>query len=290
MEHLDTEWKEGEAPGERRELSILLDAVMVWIPPGDFVLGSPRDEYGRSSEEVRKKVTLTRGFWMLDAPVTHAQFEDVMGYDPSGFEGCENYPVEQVSWYEALAFCNALNERLGLSPCFTQEGEGQDVSCELKEEWKGRRGRGYYACQGFRLPTEAEWEYAARARDQSATYNGDLTDPSEFHWSDFELDPTLDRIAWYNTSETNEVREKMKNRWNLYDMLGNVWEWTWDRHGKRTRNPSTDPVTVPNGSPCVIRGGSFENGADCIRAASRDHLSPDNRLETLGFRVVLGGF
>jgi formylglycine-generating enzyme required for sulfatase activity len=182
----------------------------VRIAGGTFTMGSPSSELGWDSDETQHEVTLTRDFWLQTTEVTQGAYQALMGSNPSSFTACgASCPVEQVSWYDAIAYANARSRAEGLPECY--DGEGNVIG-----------GTTVYECCGYRLPTEAEWEYAARAGMSTATYRGDLTgDP-------FSCDPqpSLDSIAWFCGNagdQTQVVGGKAPNAWGLYDMLGNVW-------------------------------------------------------------------
>jgi formylglycine-generating enzyme required for sulfatase activity len=218
----------------------------VWIAPGTFVMGSPESEADRDSDEVIHTVTLTQGFWMSDHETTQAEYQLVMGSNPSTWKG-ESLPVETVSWYDAVAYCQKLTER---------------------ERAAGR----ITAQQAYRLPTEAEWEYAARAGTAGARYG------------------KLDAIAWHggnSESKTHAVKLKAANAWGLHDMMGNVWEWCGDWYGNYPTGSVTDPMGPSSRSNRVSRGGGWIFGAGGARSADRDWYVPGFRLNDLGFRPAL---
>ena len=253
----------------------------VTIQPGSFQMGSPESEAGRSSAEVQHMVTLTGSFAMLSTEVTQGEFESLMGYNPSSFTECgADCPVEAVSWYEAAAYCNALSGDEGFASCYTCTGTGVDVSCEP--------AAGYatpYDCPGYRLPTEAEWEYAARAGTITATYNGALDDA---HLVCEQPNDVLDSIAWFcgNSGDTpHPMATRTPNSWGLYDMLGNVWEWCHDWYADYPTDSVTDPWGGATGSGRVLRGGSWSARAGSARAASRGWHDPGGR-GVFGFRPV----
>jgi formylglycine-generating enzyme required for sulfatase activity len=219
----------------------------VWCPPGQFMMGSPTSERGRSSDEVQHEVVLTRGFFLAETECTQGQWESVMGGNPSFFKGTER-PVEQVSWYEAVEYCRKLTAK--------QRAEGI-----LADGWE------------WRLPTEAEWEYAARAGTTGARYG------------------KLDTIAWRDGNSGDEphpVKQKTANAWGLYDMIGNVWEWCSDWYGGYPTGSVTDPTGPSSGSFRVLRGGSWVDAAWGARSAFR-FRDPGGRLNNfaLGFRPAL---
>jgi formylglycine-generating enzyme required for sulfatase activity len=222
-----------------------------WIPPGKFWMGSPEGEAGRwKNEGPQHPVTLTQGFWMGKYPVTKAQYRVVMGKNPSKCKR-KRHPVEQVSWYQAVEFCRKLTER---------------------ERRTGKLPSGWV----YRLPSEAEWEYAARAGSTGVRYGA------------------LDEIAWYEDNsgrETHEVGGKKPNAWGLYDMLGNVWEWCRDVWHDDYEGAPTDGSAwrqqEEDTDRRVIRGGSWYGDARRARAAAR-HIAEEGGLFChLGFRCVL---
>jgi formylglycine-generating enzyme required for sulfatase activity len=231
-------------------------AGMVWIPPGQFVMGSPNDEVGRDQDEgPETKVKITQGFWMGKCEVTQAEYKAVMGSNPSIFTGDTNRPVEKVSWQEAMDYCARLTQRA--------QAAGQ-----LPEGWL------------YRLPTEAEWEYACRAGASTRFCYGDDT-----HYTQ------LGEYAWFmdnSDAETHPVGKKRPNAWGLHDMHGNVWEWCLSRWESSLPGGSiTDLVVRAEGGLRVARGGSWLYDGRACRSANRDEYSPSNRCSDVGFRVVL---
>ena len=245
----------------------------VRIEPGTFVMGSPESELGRYSDENQHSVTLTRSFLLQTTEVTQEQWQAVMASNPSYFSDCgSNCPVESVSWYDAIAYANAESASEGLAPCYSALGEVIG-------------GATVYDCTGYRLPTEAEWEYAARAGTTTASYGGELSgDPSSC-----DAQPSLESIAWYcgnSGDRTQAVGGKAANAWGLYDMLGNVWEWTWDWYGSYPGGAVTDPVGASSGSDRVLRGGGWNGYANYARAANHASGDPDGRFNDYGFRLA----
>ena len=225
----------------------------VRIAPGTFMMGSPSSEAGRDSDETQHKVRITRAFLLKATEVTQAEWRSVMGSNPSHFSSCgDRCPVEKVNWHEAVAYCNKLSAAAGLQACYA-----------------GHRFVGL-GCTGYRLPTEAEWEYAARAGTTGARYG------------------EVDAVAWYDGnsgSRTHEVGTRKPNAWGLFDMLGNVWEWTNDwKEGYS--GAVVDPVGASWGQYRVFRGGSWGFEARFARAAVRCGLDPGRRYGFLGFRVA----
>jgi len=189
------------------------------------------------------QVTLTKDFYLAQYPVTQALWQAIMGNNPSHFKG-ENHPVDQVSWEDVQGFIANLNERTGENR--------------------------------YRLPTEAEWEYACRSGSSGTYCFGD----------DEKL---LGEYAWYNNNseqKTHPVGEKKPNAWGLYDMHGNVWEWCQDWYGDYSQGSVTDPVGLSSGSRRVFRGGSWFYGAGYCRSAIRFRCGPGYRYIILGFRLA----
>ncbi len=214
----------------------------VLLPAGEFDMGSPQNEAGRDDDEGPiHRVKIPNAFYMSKYEITQKQWREVMGTDPSYFKG-DNLPVEQVSWNEVQEFISRLNEK-----------EGTDK---------------------YRLPSEAEWEYAARAGTATRFYFGD--DVSKL--GDYE---------WYDGNTTHEVGQKRPNPWGLYDMHGNVWEWMQDKyHVSYYGAPPDGSAWEGNGSHRVIRGGSFDYYAGHLRAANRNDRDPGFRHKNTGFRLV----
>lgn len=220
---------------------------MVTISAGTFTMGSPSGELGRGRDETQHAVTLTRDFLMSRTEITQGQWATVMDTDPT-FYYEPDLPVTNVSWWRALEFANRLSALEGLPACYILAGcSGSACSGVSVEAEDGNP----YNCSGYRLPTEAEWEYAYRAGTTTAFYNGGITE------TECGLDPNLDAIGWYcgNTSTIREVGQKEPNAWNLYDMAGNVAEWTWDWYGPYP-GVVTDPLGPLDGTARVRRGGS----------------------------------
>jgi uncharacterized protein (TIGR02996 family) len=222
------------------------EMVFSFIPPGTFLMGTPAGERGED-EAPQHRVTLTQGFYLGIHPVTQAQWQAVMGSNPSRFKG-DNRPVANVSWHDCLDFCRRLGER------------------------EGKR---------YRLPAEAEWEYACRAGTTSEYCSGDGLE-------------ALCRVGWYSedgqhgsAEETQPVGEFQPNAWGLFDMHGNVWEWCLDGKRSYTLEDAVDP-RGPNetNDPRVLRGGSCHAVASRCRAAYRIPYAPGNRYDCCGCRVV----
>ncbi len=244
----------------------------VRIEPGMFTMGSPEGEEGRDRDEIQHTVTLTRAFLLQSTEVTQGEYEAVMGENPSYFDACgPDCPVELVTWHNAIDYANALSIAEGLDACYDEAGVVIG-------------GATVYACEGYRLPTEAEWEYAARAGTTTATYRGNLSDAPLICSSH----PNLDPIAWFcgnSDSRTRAVGTRSANAWGLHDMLGNVWEWTSDWYGVYSGDV-VDPEGPTSGSNRVLRGGSWSSDAVFVRAASRRLFGPASGGSSYGFRLA----
>lgn len=267
---------------------------MSFIPPGTFTMGSPESERGRGVvSEAQHEVTLTRGFYLQTTEVTQGQWKALSGgvnpscYQTPGSTSCstantnDSAPVERVDWYSALGYLNARSATEGLPACYTLSGCADSVNGWKDGLHSGCTGATFagLTCTGYRLPTESEWEYAARAGTTTATYNGNL---NEIDCSDTTLLP----IAWFCGNaggRTRPVAGMTANAWGLYDMLGNVWEWTWDWVGSYPGSV-TDPLGPDTGFSRVYRGGGWGSVAGRARAAIRDFLGPAVRSVDTGFR------
>jgi formylglycine-generating enzyme required for sulfatase activity len=253
------------------------------IAAGTFIMGSATTEPCRNTDEDQHPVTLTHGFEMKITEVTQAEFQAAMGYNPSGGTSCGGgCPVEMVDWYEAAAYCNKLSSDKGLAQCYACTGSGASVTCSGSSTYTGAN---IYGCPGYRLPTEAEWEYAYRAGTTTAFYNG-ANDPTKCNTCS---DARAGTIAWYgcNAGGTSHPSgQKQANAWGLYDMAGNVWEWCNDNYTASLGTSAViDPWGAASGGP-VFRGGSWSGAPQVLRAATRLLNFPTYRLSYLGFRCV----
>ena len=240
---------EGEVEKEITYYRNTIGMEFVRIPAGEFMMGSPEDEAGRFPDEgPQRLVRISRPFYMSKYPVTQAHWEAVMRSNPSLYRRSGPHaPVESVSWHDSQEFINKLSADEGVP---------------------------------YRLPTEAEWEYAARAGTTTRYYSGDS-------------ESDLDAIAWYSANSerrTHAVGEKAPNAFGLYDMSGNVWEWCQDWHARDyySRAPSVDPQGPAHGTLRVLRGGGWISIPKLCRSANRLPSSQTRSLSlNVGFRVVV---
>jgi len=236
----------------------------VLVKAGSFTMGSPSSEANRDSDETQHTVRITKDFYISKHEVTQEEYRSVMGTNPSdtGRGIGDNQPVNKVRWYDAVEYCNKRSRREGLTPAYTISGT--NVS------WNKN-------ANGYRLPTEAEWEYAARGGHQAGGYN-------IYAGSD-----NINSVAWYRSnsgSKSHPVGGKQANELGIYDMSGNVWEWCWDWYGSYPSGSVTDPAGPSSGSDRVHRGGSWTRRAGRCRTAYRDGNYPTRRYDFVGFRVV----
>jgi formylglycine-generating enzyme required for sulfatase activity len=256
---------------------------MVWIQPGTFQMGSPESEPDRYDYETQHEVTLT-GFYMGRYQVTQEQYQAVMGRNPSYFptssggDNPANRPVDSVSWYDVLVFCNKLSVNEGLTPAYRINGSTDPVvwgtvPTSSNPTWDAVQI--VEGSTGYRLPTEAQWEYACRAGTTTAYSTGATIS---------------DSTGWYNSnseSRTHEVGLKPANAWGLYDMNGNVYDWCWDWFEIYTGDAQTDPTGAVSGNSRVVRGGSWYSNGSILRSAYRSAYNPYIRNSYLSFRLSL---
>ena len=253
-------WVDKSAPttGKRfyRAVLFVVPTNMAFIPPGTFRMGSPTNEVDRfSSEGPQTAVTISRGFWMGKHEVTQGEYLAVMGNNPSNFKGDSNGPVETVCWFDATNYCATLTQR--------------------------ERAAGRIATNSvYRLPTEAEWEYACRGWTSTRFSYGD--DPGYV---------SLANHVWYYDNSgltTQPVGQKLPNPWGLYDMHGNIYEWCQDWWSDSLLGGiAIDPQGPATGFNRVIRGGAWSSAARDCRSAARSSYRPDVRAGYFGFRVVV---
>lgn len=240
---------EGTQAGQRQVIVVASVAFPFrWCPPGTFTMGSPETEKDRDDSELQHRVTLSRGFWILETEVTQQMYKAVTGTNPSNFKG-ECLPVDQVSWADANSFCKKLSDILTKT---------SDAKSSVT----------------FALPTESQWEYAARAAS-SGPYAGKLND-----------------LAWYgeptDTGTTHPVATKSPNAWGIHDMHGNLWEWCHDRFADFSKGDVIDPVAPETalGNTRIDRGGCWDSTPEYCRSAYRGVYESDRKSRFVGFRIV----
>jgi len=246
----------------------------VLINGGTFTMGSPADEEGREADkEIQHQVTLG-SFYMAKNPVTQKEYQELIGNNPSNIKG-EDLPVESVSWYRAIEYCNALSKKEGLAPVYTIEGSGDSRPVKWDR-----------SANGYRLPTDAEWEYACRAGTTTIFYTGNTITTNQANFNGFL--PYGKNPDGERRRKTMPVGSFEPNAWGLYDMHGNVFEWCWDWTGNLSAEAQTDPAGAAEGSRRVTRGGDFDSSAKNIRSAYRWSGIPSGTDPFTGFRLVKG--
>lgn len=259
-----------------------------YIAPGSFMMGSPSSEKDRESQEVLHPVTITRPFWLSATEVTRREWQTVMPKDPSDYTKCGlDCPVELVTWFDTVAYANAAGMRDGFAPCyFTDAGAVYDAAAAVAK--KAVRWTAGLTCPGYRLPTEAEWEYAARAGSTTAFPGGTLTGSACT-----PLLAVLDAIGWYcgnGKDGSHPVAKRGPNPWGVYDVYGNVWEWVWDASGSYPSGAVTDPIGPASGTERISRGGAYHNSPNNCRAAVRASDKPSDVYHDTGFRLARTAF
>ncbi|MEE0133412.1 MAG: formylglycine-generating enzyme family protein [Treponema sp.] len=303
-EHTFGDWKTTESPTEERkgrkervcgvcsysEIKEIekVPAGFVYIPEGSFQMGS---EAGSDSNKTVHTVKISNGFFMGKYEVTQLEYLEVMGKwggtEPSETYGKgNNYPAYYVSWYDAVVYCNKRSIAEELEPVYkkgdeTDPAKWGNIPANSVAEWNNITCN--WNANGYRLPTEAEWEYAARGGNGTT---------KALIWSGTDKEDELGNYAWYydnSENKTHEVGTRNQNGYGLYDMSGNVWEWCWDRYAgdyyKQTEGVS-DPKGASSGSYRVNRGGSLLSLPSNASVSLRNSKLPYDRLNSLGFRVV----
>ena len=259
-------------------LTVILSAMQaqaaeefVLIPGGDFEMGSPTSENRREKDEVQHRVTLAP-FYIGTHEVSQSAYKELMGDVPCHFKG-DDLPVENISWYDAVTYCNTRSIAENLTPAYVISGSGDSRTVT----WN--RG-----ANGYRLPTEAEWEYACRAGTTTPFSTGENT--------------TVEQANYYGTypydgfpsgqyrNRTMPTGSFAPNAWGLYDMHGNVWEWCWDWYGAYVGNDVINPTGTASGTYRVNRGGGWNDFGRHLRSAYRAAYPPENKTFNLGFRLA----
>lgn len=265
---------------EEREVDVVnIPDNFVFIEGGTFQMGSPETESWRSDDETQHTVTVS-DFYMSQYEITQAEYEEIIGSNPSNFSG-GNLPVENLSWLDAAGYCNARSEKEGLTPVYTIDG--QNVSWDR-------------SANGYRLPTEAEWEYACRA-GTSTPFNTQTSISAEEanyygHYpymieDNYFSQANLDTQPGEYRQTTVAVDSFSPNTFGLYNMHGNVGEWVWDYYGAYSLEEETDPSGPSSGTLRVYRGGGWNDFAKNMRSAYRATLAQDKSSFNIGMRLVL---
>lgn len=251
------------------------------VPKGSFIMGCSAQEEDEcfETEMPPHDVTITNDFYVMRSEVTQGLYQKIMGNNPSVAKECgNNCPVDNVTWYDAVTFANKLSKKEGLEQCYKINGD--------TVKWpKGTD------CTGWRLLTEAEWEYAARGGEDFEYSGGDSIDDvgwhyhgsSDNHFNCYQNSMAFDLCDMSGTS--CPVCTLQPNGYDLCDMSGNVWEWVWDRYSSYDSSPVSDPTGVENGSIRVYRGGARSTGAQCLRPSYRLWYFPGITSQNHGFRL-----
>ncbi len=277
------------------KISEPMPAGLVLIPHGNF-------KRAESSSNPAYTVTLTKDFYICDHEVTQKEWFDVMGVKQEDMYATDygrgdNYPVYYVNWYAAIAYCNKRSVKEGLTPCYTVSGVSDwgtldfaSIPTSSNSTWNAATCN--WTATGYRLPTEAEWEYAALgAYKDNSHWTGyiDSNHPSANVFAGYDETNALGDYAWYSgnaSSKTHEVKKKNENSYSLYDMSGNVSEWCWDWRDNYDSANVTDPTGAPSGSGRVYRGGNWSSSAGICSVADRGDYNPYSRYNYIGLRVV----
>lgn len=273
--------------------------VVVW--PGEFSMGAPQTELAVRADQTLHRVRITRPYLIATHEVTQRQYEQLMKVNPSGFakaragakenpdpmadkvKGIEtdDFPVEQVSWYDAIEFCNRLSKADGYAPFYKIENVKREADSILSADVTPLETNGY------RLPTEAEWECACRAGTSTPYHYGG---PSNGASANLKAQDSVvaygGTVKGPNLGRTTKVGSYKPNAWGLYDMHGNVWEWCWDWYGFYEGGPVRDPRGPAEGRQRLQRGGAWLISEQSCRSASRLGVAPGERKNHIGFRVA----
>lgn len=245
---------------------------MLVIKGGEYVMGSPDREFERQKDEVQHKVKVN-DFMLARYEVSQALYREVMGTNPSAHSG-NALPVENISWFDALCFCNALSKREGLSEAYRiTEKDGR-----VEVTWDR-------TANGYRLPTESEWEYAARAGTTTPFNTGENISADQTNL--YGTYPYRDGRSQLYRGETVPITSFSANAWGLFNMHGNVWEWCRDKYGRYPTADLSDNPTGPDvGRYRVNRGGGFNDFGKHLRSAYRATHNPENKTFNLGMRLA----
>jgi formylglycine-generating enzyme required for sulfatase activity len=243
--------QEQDPPKPPEPFTNSLGMKFVWIAPGNFMMGSPKEEKERQAHETQHKVTLTKGYYMGVYTVTQEQWKEIMGKNPSFFKGEKNLPVENVSWDDCQEFIKKLRE---------------------KDK------------KAYRLPTEAEWEYSCRAGTKTPFHFGETISTDQ---ANYDGDAVYgDGKKGIARKKTTPVGSFPANAWGLHDMHGNLLQWCQDWYGEYPQKDVVDPQGADNGKFRVLRGGAWGGSPGDCRSAYRYGVEPGSRDDYCGFRVV----
>ncbi|MCL2270072.1 MAG: SUMF1/EgtB/PvdO family nonheme iron enzyme [Treponema sp.] len=269
--------------------------TFVLINRGTFTMGSPANEQGRGNDEIQHQVTVN-SFYMGKYEVTQKEYRDVMGTNPSYFKG-NNLPVEGVSWLDAIEYCNKRSQKEGLTPAYTYEIIKREITMRVFNDNEGKweevtrpASEAVYIwnrnANGYRLPTEAEWEYACRAGTTTPFNTGNTITSNMANFND-DYPYTIDARGVYRKT-TTPAGSFPANAWGLHDMHGNVWEWCWDWYGTYQEYTQVDPTGAASGKTRVVRGGTWNSDGRHLRSAERHYMYPSTkrRADNVGFRVA----
>ncbi|WP_461256477.1 formylglycine-generating enzyme family protein [Treponema sp. R80B11-R83G3] len=241
---------------------------LIFINGGTFIMGSNVNETDRFPNESPQHQVTVSPFYMGKYQVTQKEYEALMEVNPSKFIG-DNLPVEGISWYDAVDYCIKLSQKEGLTPIYSRNVD--DV------RWNPN-------ANGYRLPTEAEWEYACRAGTTTPFSTGNNITTSQANYNgNF---PYINNPKGIYRKKTTVVGSFNPNPWGLYDMHGNVWEWCWDWYGDYSSGAQVDYKGASLGTHRVLRGGSWNDTATCLRSANRHDINPSKKAHEHGFRLV----
>ncbi len=258
---------------------------MVQIPSGTFLMGSPEAEVGRGNDEALHYVTLSRDYCIGSIEITRADWDEVVGSSAGYFTECgETCPIESIDWHQAAYFTNKLSGEAKLEECYDCVGAGSAVECTSPQD--------PYTCDGYRLPTEAEWERAARAQSDNAFPEGGELKEDHHEGCDPETELTngvqVSEFSWWcghDDSSTHLTGVLDDNPFGLHDMRGNVYEWCHDWYDEYDGD-SEDPSGPSHARYRVLRGGSFAVSAGSLRSAFRHKAGPDTSSYVYGFRIA----
>ena len=268
--------------GPAKEFTNSIGMEFALIPAGTFTMGSPTTEPDRSDRETQHTVTLSRDFYMGKYEVTQSEFQRVMGFNPSRFTDSDRLPVETVTWFDAVMFCNKLSELEGRQAAYTISAIQKDGDSIQSANVSIKRG-----ANGYRLPTEAEWEYACRAGATSPfSFGANITTDQVNYNGNYPYDGGPKGLYREKTVAVDALTQA--NEFGLFRMHGNVAEWCADWYGDYPSGSVTDPQGPSRGSVRVYRGGSWNYNARYCRSANRNNNTPGNRNNNLGFRVAVG--